>query len=181
MTGGATALPLSRRKGSAPVAAATRAFLAVAALGAGLLHAALAPGAPLPLLAVLVAVAFGELGWAVCTLARERPPLFGLVPALALAPVGVWAVLATVGATASSGSVLTLPLVPMGAASLLDLAVAATAGVVLRRARPVTEGSGALRFVATLALSACAVCAITIPALGATDAGVAAVTVHHHH
>ena len=34
---------------------------------------------------------------------------------------------------------------------------------------------------AALALSACAVCAVAIPALGLTDAGIAAVTVHHHH
>ena len=172
---------MSRMKGSAPVAASTRAVLAVAALGAGLLHAALAPGAPLPLLAALVAVAAAELTWAVLALARERPPLFGLVPVLALLPLGIWAALATVGATATSGTVLTLPLLPMGVASLLDVVIAAVAAVVLRRARPARPGSGALRFVSALALSACAVCAVTIPALGATDAGVAAVTVHHHH
>jgi len=172
---------MSRMKGSAPVAASTRAVLAVAALGAGLLHAALAPGAPLPLLAALAAVAAAELTWAVLALARERPPLFGLVPALALLPLGIWAALAMVGATATSGTVLTLPLLPMGVASLLDVVIAAVTAVVLRRARPARPGSGALRFVSALALSACAVCAVTIPALGATDAGVAAVTVHHHH
>lgn len=163
-----------------PVAAATRAFLAVAALGAGLLHAAVAPGAPLPLLLVLAGVAAAELAWAVAALARERPPLFALVPALALAPIGLWAVLAVVGATASSGTVLVLPFAPMGVASVLDLAVAATTAVVLRRGRRTEGPGGALRFVCALAVSACAVCAVTIPALGATDAGVAAVTVHHH-
>jgi hypothetical protein len=181
MTDQATALPLSRMTGSAPVAPATRAFLAVAALGAGLLHAALAPSAPLALLIALVAIAGAELGWAVCALARDRPPLFRLMPALALVPLAVWAALATAGATASSGTVLTLPLVPMGAASLLDLAVATVSAVVLRRGLPAAQHGGALRFVAALALSACAVCAVTVPALGATDAGVAAVTVHHHH
>ncbi|MGH1524830.1 hypothetical protein ACRAWC_12675 [Leifsonia sp. L25] len=172
---------MSRMKGRAPVAPAIRAFLAVAALGAGLLHAALAPSAPLPLLALLIAVAAAELTWAVFTLARERPPLFGLIPALALAPLGIWAALATAGATATSGTVLTLPLLPMGVASLLDVAVAAVAAVVLRHGRPARQESGALRFVAALAVSACVVCAVTIPALGVTDAGAAAVTVHHHH
>ena len=171
---------MSRMSRSAPVAPSTRAFLAVAALGAGLLHAALAPGAPLPLLLALCGVALAELAWAVFTLAGDRPPLFAFVPALALVPLGLWAALAVVGATASSGTVLELPLAPMGAASLLDLAIAATAAMVLRRSRPHRVG-GALRFVCALALSACAVCAVTIPALGATDAGVAAVTVHHHH
>ena len=172
---------MSRMSRSAPVAPPTRAFLAVAALGAGLLHAALAPGAPLPLLLALCGVATAELAWAAFTLAKDRPPLFAVVPAVALVPLGLWAALAVVGATASSGTVLELPLAPMGAASLLDLAVAATAAVVLRRSRTPHRVGGALRFVCALALSACAVCAVTIPALGATDAGVAAVTVHHHH
>lgn len=181
MTDGATALPMSRMSRTAAVAPATRAFLAVAALGAGLLHAALAPSAPLPLLSVLLGLALAELAWAAATLARDRPPLFDVVPALALVPLGLWAALAVVGATASSGTVLTLPFAPMGAASLLDLGIAIASAVVLRRGRPVRPTSGALRFVCALMLSACAVCAVTIPALGATDAGVAAVTVHHHH
>ena len=164
-----------------PVAPATRAFLAVAALGAGLLHAAVAPGAPLPLLLVLVLIAAGELAWSVAALAGDRPPLFRLVPVLALVPLGVWAALAVVGATASSGTVLELPVAPMGVASLLDVCVAAVSAVVVRRGAPARQSSGALRFVVALAVSASAVCAVTIPALGATDAGVAAVTVHHHH
>ncbi len=172
--------PLSRMSGT-PVAPPARAFLAVAALGAGLLHAALAPSAPLPLLVVLLAVAVAELGWSVSTLARDRPLLFRLVPALALVPVGLWAALAVVGATASSGTVISLPLLPMAVASLLDVAVAAVSAVVLRRARPASQHTGALRFVAALALSASAVCAVTIPALGLTDAGYAAVKVGHHH
>ncbi|AGW42639.1 hypothetical protein O159_27480 [Leifsonia xyli subsp. cynodontis DSM 46306] len=132
------------------------------------------------MLALLLAFALAELGWAVATLARDRPPLFRAIPALALAPIGMWATLATIGATASSGTVLTLPLLPMGVASLLDLAVAAPAAVVLRRRRPAPPQSGAVRFTAALLLSACAVCGVTIPALGATHAGIAAVTVHHH-
>jgi hypothetical protein len=172
---------MSRMSRTVPVAAPTRAFLAVAALGAGLLHAAVAPGAPLPLLGALVAIAAGELTWAVATLALERPPLFALAPALALLPLVLWAAFAVVGATASSGTVLALPLLPMGTASLLDLSIAVTSAVVLRRGRPAGPGSGALRFVFALLVSASVVSAVTIPALGATDAGVAAVTVHHHH
>ncbi|GIT78550.1 hypothetical protein LLS1_02190 [Leifsonia sp. LS1] len=167
--------------GTPSVVPPTRAFLAVAALGAGLLHAALAPSAPLPLLILLVIVAAAELAWSVTTLARDLPLVFRLVPVLALIPVGLWASLAVVGATATSGTVLALPLIPMGVASLLDVAVAAVSAVVLRRGRPASQRGGALRFVAALALSASAVCAVTIPALGLTDAGIAAVTVGHHH
>lgn len=160
---------------------ATRAFLAVAALGAGLLHAALAPSAPPALLAAFLLLALLELGWAAATLARDRPPAFRLVPALALLPVGMWAALAVAGATASGGTVLALPFAPMGVASLLDVAIAATAAVVLRRGRSVPAGDGFLRFFIGLVVSASVVCAVTIPALAATDAGIAAVTVHQHH
>jgi hypothetical protein len=163
------------------VGPATRAFLAVAALGAGLLHAALAPSAPPPLLAAFLLLALAELLWAAATLARDCPPAFRLIPALALLPVGMWAALAVAGATSSGGTAIALPLIPMGAASLLDVTVAATAAVVIRRGRPVPAQSSALRFVISLMLSACVVSAITIPALGFTQAGVAAVTVHHSH
>jgi len=163
------------------VGPAIRAFLAVAALGAGLLHAALAPSAPPALLAAFLLLALAELLWAAATLARDCPPAFRLIPALALLPVGMWAALAVAGATASGGTAIALPLIPMGAASLLDVTVAATAAVVIRRGRPVPVQSSALRFVVSLMLSASLVSAITIPALGFTQAGVAAVTVHHSH
>jgi hypothetical protein len=163
------------------VAPSARALLAVAALGAGLLHAALAPSAPPLLLAAFVVVAGAELAWATMTLARETPPLLRAVPVLALVPLLLWSGLAVAGATATSGSVVALPLIPMGTASLLDAVIAATTAVLLRIDRPVNRPSGAMRFVAALLLSACAVSAATIPALGLTDAGVAAVTVHHHH
>ena len=114
-------------------------------------------------------------------MAKDFPPAFRLLPALALLPVGMWAALAVAGATASGGTAIALPFVPMGVASLLDVAVAATAAVVARRARPVPVQSGFLRFFLGLVLCACAVSAVTIPALALTDAGVAAVTVHHHH
>ena len=87
----ATAHPLSRMSDARPVAPATRAFLAVAALGAGLLHAALAPGAPPPLLAAFVALAAAELGWSVAALARDRllPNIYDLVAFALLAALAV--------------------------------------------------------------------------------------------
>jgi len=180
MTGTLRVAPAASATTAVAVGSATRAFLAVAALGAGLLHAALAPSAPPALLAAFLLLAVAELGWAAATLARDRPPAFRLVPALALLPVGLWAALAIVGATASGGTVIALQLIPMGAASLLDVAVAATAAVVIRAGKAGPD-QGGLRFFLALVLSACAVCAVTIPALGLTDAGIAAVTVHHHH
>ena len=178
MAGSASAVPMPTALSVAP---ATRAWLAVAALGAGLLHAALASGAPLPVAAALVATAAAELGWAVAAFLRDRPPFFRSALYLALAPVAAWAALATVGATASGGTVLTLQPLPMAAASLLDIAVAGTIAVVVRRGRAAPGESGALRFVTVLTLSAALVSALTIPALGVTQAGGAAVEVHLQH
>lgn len=163
MTGTLRAAPAASVATAVAVGPAARAFLAVAAL-----------------LAAFLTISLAELAWAAGTLARDRPFVFRIVPALALLPVGLWAALAVAGATASGGTAIALPLVPMGVASLLDVAVAGTAAVVLRRGRAVRDQSG-LRFFLSLAISACAVCAVTIPALGLTDAGIAAVTVHHHH
>ncbi|MFP3467145.1 hypothetical protein [Leifsonia sp. SIMBA_070] len=173
--------PAASARSAVAVGPATRAFLAVAALGAGLLHAALAPSAPPALLAAFLVIALCELVWSAAGLARDQPPVLHLIPALALLPVGMWAALAVVGATASGGTVLALPFAPMGVASLLDVAVAATSAVVIRRNHPVSDRHSFLRFFAGLVLSACAVSALVIPALGLTQAGVASVTVHHHH
>ena len=158
-----------------------RAFLAVAALGAGLIHAALAPSAPPLLLGLLALIATAELAWAVATLIRDRPPFFEAVPVSALAPLVLWAVLTVAGATATTGSAIVLPLIPMGAASLLDLAIAVWAAVLVRRRKPVRQQAGASRYVLALILSACAVSLVTIPALGLTQAGIVAVTLHQHH
>jgi hypothetical protein len=162
------------------VAPAVRAWLAVAALGAGLLHAALAASAPLPALIALLATGAAELSWAVATLARDRPPVLRASLFLALIPVAGWAAVATVGAT-GTGTILALPPLPLAVASALNLAVALTIAIVLRRGRPAAQNTGAGRFIAALTLSAAAVSGVTIPALSVTDAGAGAVTVHLEH
>jgi hypothetical protein len=163
------------------VAPATRAWLAVVALGAGLLHAALAASAPLPALIVLAAIGAAELGWAAATFARDRPPLLRASLYLALVPIGCWAAVATVGATTAAGALVALPPLPLAVASGLDFTVAVIIAVVLRRRRASVQDTGAVRFVLALLLSAAAVSAVTIPALAVTDAGVAAVDVHLQH
>lgn len=162
------------------VSPATRAWLAVPALGAGLLHAALASGAPLAVAVGLAVVAAAELGWAVATFLRDRPPFFRSVLWLALLPVAAWAASATVGASSAGGTVVALQPLPLAVASVLDVAIAGTVAVVLRRGRPARD-TGALRFVVVLMVSACAVSAVTVPALGVTQAGGAALEVHLRH
>lgn len=160
---------------------AARAWLAVAALGAGLLHAALAASAPLPALIVLLTIGAAELAWAVAALARDEPPFLRAALFLALLPVGAWAAIASIGASTEAGAVLALPPLPLAVASMLDIAVALTIAVLVRRHRPAPQNAGAGRFIAALVVSAAAVCAVTIPALSVTDAGVAAVDVHLQH
>jgi hypothetical protein len=136
------------------------------------------------LLAAFLTLALAELLWAAATLARDAPPALRLIPALALLPMMLWAALAVAGATGSGGTAVALPLIPMAASSLLDVAVAATAAVAIRRgptARAVTGRTATLRFAVAIVLSVCAVAAVVLPALEFTQTATASVTVHHRH
>ncbi|NEN05214.1 hypothetical protein G3T36_04950 [Diaminobutyricibacter tongyongensis] len=171
-------------------APATRAWLAVAALGAGLLHLATGAGATLPALVALVFFGGAEVVWSLACLARDRAPAARLVVYAALLPVGCWAAIATVGAGSGvSPAFAALPAFPLLVASALDVAIAMTLAVSIRRA---ARGRGSARasagrFVAGLLVSAAAVTLVTVPALAMTGPGAQAVNVHllheggHHH
>lgn len=103
-------------------------FVAVGTLGAGLVHLAVGAGAPLPLLAVFVAIGVAEAGWAVAILREERIPAPGPFLGVVLAPVAVWA------AAVASGAAASLPTGPLAAASLLGGVSAALVAVARRRA-----------------------------------------------
>lgn len=180
---------LATRSG-ASTAPVTRAWLAVASLGAGLLHLATGAGAALPALVALVIFGAAEVSWAVVCLARDRPPVASFAVYAALLPVGCWAAVATAGATFGvSPAFAALPAFPLFVASALDVAIALTLVVSIRRAtltsRVVRASTG--RFVAGLLLSAVAVTLVTVPALAATGPGAQAVDAHllheggHHH
>ncbi len=173
---------------------ATRAWLAVASLGAGLLHLATGAGAAVPALVALVLFGAAEVSWSVACLARDRAPAAHYAVYAALVPVGCWAAIATAGATFGvSPAFASLPPFPLLVASALDVSIAMTLAVGMRRAQQDSGGRSpaprapAARFVAALLLSAAAVTLVTVPALGATGAGAQAVNVHllheggHHH
>ena len=180
---------------AASTAPATRAWLAVASLGAGLLHLATGAGAALPALVALVIFGGAEVSWSVACLARDSVPAARQAVYAALLPVGCWAAIATAGATFGvSPAFAALPAFPLLVACALDLSIAMTLAVGFRRARNpgsranrVPPRAPAARFVAALMLSAAAVTLVTVPALGTTGSGEQAVNVHllhgggHHH
>ena len=156
-----------------PMNTTVRVQLALAALGAGLVHFAVAAGAGLPLAIIFCLCGAAELIWAAYAIARPDPPLIRLVPALALIPLGLWAAALLSGAATAE----TLPPFALAIAALLDLVVAVGLAASERRDRrhstAARQPSG-LRFTLALIIGALAVSALTLPALGATAAGIAA-------
>lgn len=140
--------------------AVTRSALGFAALGAGLIHVALAVGAQPWLAAVLVVVGAAEFLWGVLTVSRPGVPLPRVAIAGALVPPALWIVLLVAGLPDGPR-----PL-PFLAATLLDLAVAIGLAAGLRRA-PRAEPRHPL---VGIAVAGAVVAAIVVPALIATEA-----------
>jgi hypothetical protein len=140
--------------------AVARCALGFAALGAGLIHVALAVGAVPWLAAALVTVGAVEFLWGVLAVSRPGVPLPRVAIAAALVPPAAWIVLLV--AAVPEGP---RPL-PMLAATLLDLAVAIGLAAGLRRA-PRAEPRHPL---VGIAVAGVVVAAITVPALIATEA-----------
>ncbi|PJJ65344.1 hypothetical protein [Compostimonas suwonensis] len=177
----------------------TAVLLAMAGLGAGLVHLAAAGGAPLALAVLLVAVGSAEIAWSVTVLARGRIVLPRATLALAVVPVLGWAALSALGPALG----VALGFLPMAVASLFDLVIAATLAARTRAARPTASAHpvqatqtlqaaqtrpdaarprlSATRFLVALVLGASAVAGLTTPALAASDAGAHAVPHGTHH
>ena len=184
----------------------TGTWLAMAAIGAGLIHVALGAGAP-PVLAVpLIAIAVAEVAWGVLTVLKDR--VFTPTSALAgaLAPVGLWVLVITAASVGGAPELLSpLPFLAMGSATLFDLFLAGVLAVQRRRAMRAADpasparnayansdaeaNSGAAepsvgRYLLGVLAGACVVSALTTPALANTHAGQSAVphgTLHGVH
>lgn len=139
--------------------AVTRSALGFSALGAGLLHLALAVGEP-PWLATVLAVVGGvEFLWGVLAVSRPGVPLPRAAIAGALVPPAAWIVLLLAGAAGPRPF-------PMLAATALDLAVAVMLAIGVRRAARAEPRHPALGIV----IAGLVVAALTVPALIATEA-----------
>jgi hypothetical protein len=179
---------------------AGRAWPPLAALGAGLIHLAVAASAPAVLAVLLAGLGIAEVAWGIAVLRAGHPVLLRLALVASSASSALWVAvgfsLVAVGAAAPAVSV---PLLPLLAASVFTLSVAVICARMLRRADAVATvtastgstpsalasprgpgaagtasaagGSGGWRFVGAFAASAALVSAIATPALAATEAG----------
>lgn len=136
----------------------TRSALGFAALGAGLVHLALAIGEPGWLAAALAVVGGVEFLWGVLAVSRPGVPLPRAAIVGALVPPAAWIGLLLTGLPGPK------PL-PLLAATLLDLAVATLLAMGLRRAaaEPRHPAIG-------IALAGLLVAAVVVPALIASEA-----------
>jgi len=156
-----------------------RTWLGLAALGAGIVHLAVAAGAPLVATLLLSLIGALEVAWGVTALAREQVPVPRIALAGAVLAVAGWVVVLLLGAGAmshmagmSSGAGIALPVLPMLGAAALDLACAASLAVVVRRGRPaVVRQPGVWPYLGGVVAGAAVVAGITSACLGATPVG----------
>ena len=145
------------------MSAVTRSWIAFAAVGAGLIHLALAVDAPLLGAVLLAGIGITEFAWGVLVVFDERFLAPRVAVIAALAPVALWVVALVVG-------IQSFRPVPLGVATLLELFIAIAIAVTLRRSREPRPVS-TRRYVVGLLVGALVIGALTAPALGATAAG----------
>ena len=110
-----------------------RHWLALAALGAALIHLAVGAGSSPASMVALLVIGAAELAWAVAVLRSDRLPTPAWAVVGALVPVAGWALLVSAAVVlAAPGITSGIPALPMLAATLLDLTIAAVVGRHLR-------------------------------------------------
>jgi hypothetical protein len=172
---------------------ASRVWLALVALGAGVIVIAVGAGSAFPLTAVLVLLGGSQIAWGLTVLGIERVPIPRLALPLFLGTTLLWGTMVTLTTVLhDSAGVEPLRILPMACASALSIAVAFTLVIRTRTARtrattigrgaPGAEGTGQRpgRFVLSLVFAALVVSAVTTPALAATNAGQYAVPHGEH-
>ncbi|MGN6742323.1 MAG: hypothetical protein ACTHJL_03365 [Amnibacterium sp.] len=157
-----------------------RTWLGLAALGAGLVHLAVAAGASPVQTALLVLVGGAEAVWGVTALAREQVPIPRDALGGAAVAVLAWVAVLVLGAgsiaampgMAARAAAPGLPALPMLGAAVLDLACAAALAVVVRRGRPREQRRpGVWSYLGGVVAGAAVVAGITSASLGATPVG----------
>lgn len=166
------------------LAAMTRGWPMLGALGAGLVLAALAAGAGGARQVVLAGLGVAALGWGVLSLRAARP----LAPRAALG-MSVAALL-TGGAAVGSGAMADVAGLPIAAASVFIAVVALSAALAVRARRaeharveepePTSRDPRARGALVGLMIGALLVSALATPALAATQAGELAVPHGEH-
>ncbi len=176
----------------------TRSWLAFAALGAGLIHLALASGAGIPAAVALVVLGGVEFGWGVGVLSRDRFLVPRVAVVVAFVPAIGWSALLLMAVALEEPLLASVfPVFPMAIAVVFTLVIAAVLG---RQARatcassmtadeaPTPEKAVGVeprqaerpyRYLIGLLAGALVVSALTTPALAATTAGID--NPHDHH
>jgi hypothetical protein len=166
----------------------TRIWMALASLGAGLVHLAIGAGSPLSLAIFLIGFGVAEIVWGLSIMARAHTVLPRTVMVASLIPVALWALLLTVLIVAGSSSLAsTVPLLPMAVGSLLNLYVSGSLAVARRRFDRESDAAASVssttwadaaagqpqagRYVLGLVFGALLVSGMVTPALAATNAG----------
>ena len=167
------------------LAAMTRGWPMLGALGAGLVLAALAAGAGGAPQIVLAGLGVAALGWGVLSLRADRP----VAPGAALG-VSVAALL-TGGAAVGSGAMADVAGLPLASASVFMASIALSAALAVRARRtepvrveeserPTARGPRPRLSLVGLIIGALLVSGLTTPALAATEAGELAVPHGQH-
>ncbi|MCU1570312.1 MAG: hypothetical protein JWR33_1053 [Naasia sp.] len=164
--------------------AIARIWIAFAALGAGLVHLAVAAGAPPLLLVVFSLLGLAELAWFAAALRLSHFPVRRLALVGSLLALVIWAAAVLAGGGIGV-TVDNLPPFALASASALDVVVAVTMAVSLRRA-PRLPGDvdvepRAGRLLLGVLAGAALMTAVALPALGQTEAGIAALGGPHAH
>ena len=150
------------------MSAIPRSWVAFAAVGAGLIHLALAITAIVPLNVVLVIIGLAEFVWGVLGFARETLIAPRVVVGLILLPVGGWVMLLVVAPEAAAS----LGFVPLAVATLFALFVSIMIAVQLRRTTDAPPKPPTVtRYLVALLVGAAVIAGLTAPALAATEAG----------
>ena len=147
-----------------------RTWIAFAAVGAGLIHLALALGAPAALAGALAIIGIAEFAFGLTTMAVARLLAPRATLAGALVPITLWIVAILVLDNEPA-----LRVVPLGIASLLELFVAATIAMFLRRernseTRPTASAAETGQYLRGAIAGGLVIAALTLGALAATNA-----------
>jgi len=153
------------------MASIPRAWLCLALIAAGLIHLSLALGSAAGIGVLLALIGLVEFGFAVVVMAIGRVPAPRVVLGASLLPLAVWVIAVAVLRDTSTSSALLF--VPLAISTILELLVAALAGLHLREQRagrsPASTPS-TRRYLLSVVIGALVIATATAPALAATQA-----------
>lgn len=148
-----------------------RTLIAFAAIGAGLIHFALAIGSPVGVAAILAIVGMVEFAFALVTMAIGRLLAPRAVLGAALAPVVLWTLaIFAFSSTASPDVVAALRFVPLAIAAAFELFIAGSIALHLRRAVSTHATFSTGRYLRGTIAGGLVIAAFTLGALSATGA-----------